>query len=128
MRQALELLRAIAVLPNHRLVCGVLPFLFGDELFPQPQLVRIRITIQRDAIHRLHPFILRFRAFELRSVNEVLRLLDQERAVHEKQRLLGHGGRKALRAGRIGAGEIKGPKQARQILALDESINRPPWR
>ena len=49
-----------------------------------------------------------------------------ERAVHQEQRLLRHGRREPLRAVRVGAGEVERAEHARQVLAVDEAVDRPP--
>ena len=51
-----------------------------------------------------------------------------ERAVHHEQRLLRHRGGEALRAVRVGTGEIERAKQARQVLPVDQSVERAPSR
>ena len=59
----------------------------------------------------------------VRAFEQSLRLLHDERAVHQEQRLLRHRGTEALRARGVRAGEVKGAEEARQVLALDKSID-----
>jgi len=57
-----------------------------------------------------------------------LGLRDDERAVHQEQRLLRDRGLEALRAVRVRAGEVEGPVETGQVLAVDEAVERPAGR
>ena len=54
--------------------------------------------------------------------------LEDERVVHQEQRLRGDGGLVAAGAGRVRVGEVEGPEQARQVQAVDGRVERPPRR
>src|SRR3712207_9099741 len=49
-----------------------------------------------------------------------------ERAIHHKQRLLGHRRVEPLRAGRVRRGEVERAEQVRQVLAVNEAVDGPP--
>ena len=62
------------------------------------------------------------------SRRQRLRLLDHERRVHQEQCLLRHRRREPLRGVRVGQGEVEGAERARQVLPIDEAVNRPASR
>src|SRR5207302_8334811 len=64
----------------------------------------------------------------IRPGDQVARLLDDERAVHQEQRLVRHRGGVPLRTGAVWAGEIEHAEQTGQILAIDEAVDGAPVR
>ena len=59
-----------------------------------------------------------------RPVNQHSRLFHDEWAVQKKERLLRHGGGVTLGRRNIWVGEIEGPEQSKQVVAIDDSIDR----
>ena len=67
--------------------------------------------------------------------HHLARLFHDEGAVQKEQRLLRHGGGVTLGRGHIRVGEIEDPEQRKQVVAIDDSIDRaamwskvPGWR
>ena len=92
---------------------------------PLPGSPRGRSTRRKRAIY---PVGDRTGGRDLRPRGDVFRTFHHEWRVHQEQGLLWHGCARALRATRIGAGQVKDAEQARQVLPIEVPVDAAPQR
>ena len=83
-----------------------------------------RVALKSELIEQTEALFFVARGFEVGTINEMFRLLNHERTVHQEQGLLRHGGEKPLRTAGVGTGEVKGAIQVWKILPVDVTVNR----
>src|SRR5690606_4024917 len=100
----------------------------GDVLESQLELDLIRLAAIEHGVRETDARLLALERGEVGSCDERTGLLDREGRVEEPERLLRYGRLVPLRARRVRACEVEDAEDARKILALDEAIDRAPWR
>ena len=99
-----------------------------DELKAVAHLLLGRPPLEEQFVEIADAVFVGLLLLEFLSLDDVAHLLDDERAVHEEERLLRHGGFVAFAGRHIGAGKVERVQHLDEVGAVNVTVDRPARR